>query len=190
MAIYNRFKSRAKTSLPPLSRSAKPPLPSKSPSLHLVSGVDIDYTQQGSDEQRPAWWPKGESPLIAELVADGQLLPVEQRLGVDTNGDGIWESEPIVMRGDDGVGSMAAHGTAWLNSGDLFIADWRLAGAWLLRPTPNGDRLVPHIAKEVTVNDDARSFTIRLRKGMRWSDGALFTVKDIMYAIEKRHGIT
>ena len=116
--------------------------------MHLVSGVDIDYSQQGTANERPDWWPKGESPIIAELVAEGKLPPVEQRLGVDSDGDGVWEVEPIVMQGDDGIGE---YGGTWYrlapNEGDLFIADWRLAGARLLRHTPNGDRLVPHLPK-------------------------------------------
>ena len=52
----------------------------------------VDYSEgaQGS------WYPKGESPLLAQLVEAGQLPPVAQRVG----------STPAVFRGIDGIGSM------------------------------------------------------------------------------------
>ena len=129
--------------------------------------------------------PQGESPLISELVADQKLPPVEQRLGVDSDGDGVWESEPIVMYGGEGIGN---YGGTWYrlapNSGDLFISDWRLAGSKLLRYTPQADRMVPHLAKRIDVNEDATEYTIHLRKGARWSDGHLFTVNDFLFVVE------
>ena len=28
-----------------------------SPSMHRIDGLDIEYTDQGTPDQRPAWWP-------------------------------------------------------------------------------------------------------------------------------------
>ena len=148
--------------------------PDNPPQYHRV----VDY----GEGTGVSWYPKGESPLLAELVTAGDLPPVEQRLGVDTDGDGVWESEPIVMTGPEGVGT---YGGAWYRlspgSGDLFIADWRMAGARFLRMSAQGDQIVPHLAKSVEVSDDGREITIQLRKGARWSDGHLMTVRDILF---------
>ena len=40
--------------------------------------------------------------------------------------------------------------------------------------------LVPDILKSVDV-EDGRSFTLTLRRGHRWSDGAPFTTEDFRY---------
>ena len=47
-----------------------------------------------------AWRPRGESPLLAELVCEGRLPPLAQRTG----------SEPVVMQGVDGIGR---YGGTW-----------------------------------------------------------------------------
>ena len=41
--------------------------------------------------------------------------------------------------------------------------------------------IAPNIAKEYTVNSDFTKYTIYLRKGMRWSDGELFTADDCIF---------
>ena len=42
-----------------------------------------------------AWYPKGESPILAELVREGSLPPVAERVG----------PEPVVLKGCEGIGT-------------------------------------------------------------------------------------
>ncbi len=134
------------------------------PVLH----VEVDY----SEGPGGAWYPKGESPLLADLVARGLLPPVEERVG----------PEPAVMRGVEGVGT---YGGSWYriatSEGDVSVMTWRIGGARLARWSPLGYPLKPHLARSWSASDDLREYTVRLRRGIRWSDGHPFTARDIRY---------
>lgn len=126
--------------------------------------VPVDY----GEGPRAAWYPKGEAPVLAELVEENKLPPVEERVG----------SEPLVMRGVDGIGD---YGGSLVRGDDGGLMYHRMTYASLLRFSPFGYPIVPHIAKSFTVSDDNRVFTFRLREGMRWSDGHPCTADDILY---------
>jgi ABC-type dipeptide/oligopeptide/nickel transport system permease component/ABC-type transport system substrate-binding protein len=134
------------------------------PFLHQT--VDYEEGEAGS------WYPKGEAPFLAELVNEGLLEPVAERVG----------PEPTVMMGGDGVGN---YGGTWYrvanSEGDVGMISWRLSGANLLRWSPLGYPLKPHLAKSYQASEDFTEYTVRLRKGVRWSDGAPFTARDILY---------
>ena len=133
-----------------------------------VVQVDVDYAEGPSG----AWWPRGEAPILRELVEEGHLPPVEERVG----------PEPLVLEGVDGIGN---YGGTWLrlaNSfGDVAIVSARLSGVKLFRWSPMGYPIRPHLAKGYSVNEDRTEWTVYLRKGVRWSDGHPFTVDDIIY---------
>lgn len=127
-----------------------------------------DYSQG----DKAAWFPKNESPLLSDLVMEGKLPPVAERVG----------PEPCVMEGVDGIG---VYGGTWnriANSdADVGIIGNRISYSTLLRWSPKGYPLVPHVAKDYKVLDNSRIFIIELRKGMKWSDGHPFTANDILY---------
>ncbi len=130
---------------------------------------DVNY----SEGSRAAWWPKGESPILAELVQEGKLPPVAERTG----------PEPLVLAGVEGLGR---YGGTWhrlaTNPQDLegvFIN--RYSHISLVRWSPHGYPIVPHLAKSWTVTPDQRVWTFTLRQGLRWSDGHPFTTGDILY---------
>jgi len=130
----------------------------------------VDYTAV-----RPAWRPRGEAPVLASLVREGRLPPVARRTG----------PEPVVMEGVDGVGRYGGTWQRLANSFDDFkTIYWRLSGSNLVRWSPQGYPLVPHIAKSWTVSPDQRVYTFELRRGMRWSDGQPVTSDDIVYWYE------
>ena len=131
--------------------------------------VDVDYNEGESAR----WYPKGESPIIAELVKEGKLPPVAERVG----------PEPVVIEGVDGIGN---YGGTWLGvlNSQHYLADLidnRYAGSSLVRWSPLGYPIVPHIAKGWKASPDRKEWTIYLRKGMKWSDGHPFTADDILY---------
>ncbi len=131
--------------------------------------VDVDYTEGESAR----WYPKGESPIIAELVKEGKLPPVAERVG----------PEPVVIEGVDGIGN---YGGTWLGvlNSPHYLKDLignRYGGSPLVRWSPLGYPIVPHIAKGWKVSPDRKEWTVYLRKGMKWSDGHPFTADDILY---------
>ena len=134
--------------------------------------VEVDYAEQ----PEAAWYPKAEAPLLRDMVKDGVLPPLQERLGVAV--DGQWISEPLVMRGVDGIGN---YGGTWTRNDGPSRFKHRLAAASLLRVDVFGQDLVPHLAKGYEVSADSREFTFHLRRGVRWSDGHPFTTDDILY---------
>ena len=121
----------------------------------------------------PAWYPRHESPILAELVRDGHLPAVAERVG----------PEPVVLKGCDGFGKY--YGGTWLrvasSPGDIGIVSWRMSYTSLARWSPLGYPIKPHVAKSIVASADKKQFVITLRKGMKWSDGEPLTAEDIMY---------
>jgi ABC-type dipeptide/oligopeptide/nickel transport system permease component/ABC-type transport system substrate-binding protein len=139
--------------------------------------VPVDYARGST----APWWPKNESPILAELVAEGILPPVDERLG----------PEPLVMEGPEGIGN---YGGTWLRlaesrSDALGFATSRLASPALIRWSPQGYPLVPHLARDWEGSEDQRVWTIRLRQGIRWSDGHPVTSADLLFSEEARKEI-
>jgi ABC-type dipeptide/oligopeptide/nickel transport system permease component/ABC-type transport system substrate-binding protein len=128
---------------------------------------EVDYHQG----KAAAWWPKGEAPVLAEMVKAGQLPPVAQRVG----------PEPVVMDG----GEIGRYGGTYLRTatsdGDVFIVEYRLGYSGLFRWSPLGQPVVPHLATRMDESPDKREFIVHLRKGVRWSDGHPYSADDIMY---------
>ena len=95
---------------------------------------DVDYSKGESGR----WFPKGESPILAELVEEGKLPPVAERVG----------PEPVVIEGIDGIGN---YGGTWFRvSGSQTNIDLIynfMSGSMLVRWSPLGYPIVPHAAK-------------------------------------------
>lgn len=142
--------------------------------LLTVAGSACSGGDDGGDGPAGGGAEKGpEAPSLAERVAAGELPPVAERLPVT----------PLVV---EPVGSIGQYGGDWktalLGPGDV---------AWLARTA--GYELLMHwsidftepvlnIAESVTQEDGGRAYTIGLREGMKWSDGAPFTADDIVFA--------
>jgi len=131
--------------------------------------VDVDY----GEGRRAAWWPKGESPILAELVKDGKLEPLKDRVG----------PEPVVLEGADGIGK---YGGTWVRAVSAvgsaeFAGIYELGCGTLVRFSPQRDPIVPFLAKEIDVSEDKKVYTVHLREGVRWSDGHPLTTEDIMF---------
>ncbi len=129
---------------------------------------EVDY----DEGPRGAWWPEKESPFLADLVTRGKLPPVAERTG----------PEPLVLEGPEGIGRYGGSWHRLSNSlNDVAIVANRLSGANLVRWSPMGYPIRPHLAKSWEMSPDAREWTFRLRRGVRWSDGHPFTADDILY---------
>ena len=111
-----------------------------------------------------------EAPRLAEMVANGDLPPVDERLPV----------APLVLEGLDGVGN---YGGLW-RAGRRGQADHFAVNQVIIRGALSINQeltINPMIAESWSVSDDATEFTFNLREGMKWSDGAPFTSADIRY---------
>lgn len=118
-----------------------------------------------------------EPPLLQPLVDNGVLPPLRERIPLEAK----------VMDGPDTPADPQAnpYGGTWLRLAtsevDLRVIEHRLSGALPLRWLPDASDVVPHIARSVEANADNTVFTMTLREGHRWSDGAPFTTADVMY---------
>jgi ABC-type dipeptide/oligopeptide/nickel transport system permease component/ABC-type transport system substrate-binding protein len=129
---------------------------------------DVDYAAGAAAD----WFPKGQSPILAELVEEGRLPPVAERTG----------PEPLVLEGVEGIGRYGGTWTRVANApGDVGVIGWRLSGCTLVRWSPMGYPIRPHLAKGWEASEDKRVWTIHLRRGVRWSDGHPFTSADFEY---------
>ncbi len=104
---------------------------------------------------------------------EGKLPPLKERLPTD----------PVVMEGVESPGQYG--GTQRRLAGSDIEAEniisWRLSGPYLARWSALGYPIEPHVGKSVTPSEDRREWTIELRPGLKWSDGAPYTADDILY---------
>ncbi len=112
-----------------------------------------------------------EAPMLAELVAAGDLPPVEERLPSDplviAPAEMIGEYGGILRRAYTGPGDNQ-NIERWNNDHHIF---WD-TGATEVRP---------RIIKAWESNEDASLWTFHLRSGMKWSDGEPFTADDYLF---------
>jgi len=112
-----------------------------------------------------------ESPALEAQVKAGKLPPVAQRL----------PQQPLVVPVVERVGE---YGGVWRRAflGPADANNYvRIVYDGLFRFAPDGTEIEPHIALGARSSPDFRVWTILLRKGARWSDGAPFTADDILY---------
>ncbi len=114
-----------------------------------------------------------EAPMLAELVAQGKLPSVDERLPLNPRvtpvNDGIGNYGGTMHRAFNGVSDrwgptkMIDHFFAWFDI-DL--------------------NLQPHFAESWETNDDASEWTFYFREGVKWSDGVPLTADDVVWWYE------
>lgn len=114
-----------------------------------------------------------EAPMLAELVAAGDLPPVAERL----------PARPVVVQPEEAIGKYGGslrvpiegenrpESIAWsyFTIDPLFI--------W----SPTGEEMLPNLAERHEISEDGRTITLYLREGVKWSDGVPFTSADILF---------
>ena len=135
--------------------------------LHLANGHKI-VAQSGA----PAEY--AEAPELAELVASGDLPPVEERL----------PEEPLVVEPTEAIGQYGGTLRSALLGGSYLFMLHRLSGYEnLVRWSPDWNEVLPNIASAYESNEDSSAYTFTLRPGMKWSDGEPFTADDILFYV-------
>ncbi len=112
-----------------------------------------------------------EAPMLAELVRAGKLPPVAQRL----------PPNPVVVKPANSVGkyggTLYGTGLAPETTNDAQIG--MVAG--LFRFSDDLNTITPEVAEGYEFSSDNKTCTIRLRKGIKWSDGEPFNADDMMF---------
>lgn len=160
---------------------ARPQLPDVTPEAPAVEEpaeeAEAEATEPAAEEEEaeaaaPAAGDGLESPMLAELVAAGELPPVAERL----------PAEPLVVEPIESVGQ---YGGTWRRA-FRGIADFHAFGRIVYEPMLRwprnpSDPVQPGLAKEWTFNEDGTELTLVLREGLKWSDGEPFTTADITF---------
>ncbi len=111
-----------------------------------------------------------EAPMLAEKVKAGELPPVDERL----------PENPYVIEAPE----VGQYGGVW-RRGFVGPSDRngliRIVNDSLVRFSVDGASVEMKYAESVTPNDTFTEWTIKLRKGGKWSDGVPFTADDIMF---------
>ncbi len=112
-----------------------------------------------------------EAPMLRTMVAAGDLPPLEERLPQD----------PLVIKPAEEIGQYG--GTLRLLNEGPSKGMYTTFGAfeWLVAYTPDMTKLFPNVLKGWESSADAKTFTLYLRKGIRWSDGVPFTIDDLLF---------
>lgn len=123
--------------------------------------------------------------MLASLVAQGKLPPLEQRL----------PEHPLVAKHDfPGYEGPGVYGGTWhsIHTAPDF-GPWKMNAGYapLIRWRYDCQDLEPGLAESWEFNEDGTVFTLHLRKGVRWSDGYPFTSESFAYwyhlCVDKRH---
>jgi len=117
---------------------------------------------------------RGEAPMLAKRVAAGQLPPVEDRL----------PENPAVVAPVERIGK---YGGTWrrLAKGSADVAfTSRLGYEPIVRWDSSGRKVIPGFAESWDIRDGGRTYSFKLRKGMKWSDGQPVTSEDFMFWFE------
>ncbi|HON73209.1 MAG TPA: ABC transporter substrate-binding protein, partial [bacterium] len=115
-----------------------------------------------------------EAPQLADLVKQGKLPAVEQRL----------PKSPLVVTPVEKVGQYG--GTwrrAWLGLSDQWGPN-KICHEHLVMFDKNGVDVLPNVAESWQISKDTTTYTFKLREGIKWSDGTPLTTDDVMFWYE------
>lgn len=116
-----------------------------------------------------------ESPDLAERVKAGELPALEERL----------PAEPLVVEPIDRTGTYGGTwNTALLGPEDQAWLERTVGYEPLLRWNIEWTEPIPNVAESVDQSPDGNEFVIKLRDGLKWSDGEPLTADDLMFAYE------
>lgn len=115
-----------------------------------------------------------QAPMLEELVTSGALPPLEERL----------PANPLVVTPVESVGTYGGTWHSALRGGldNAWIAR-TVAYDGLVRYDREWKTIIPNLAESWEVSEDARTYTFKLRDGLKWNNGTPFTTADIEFAV-------
>ena len=114
-----------------------------------------------------------ENPTFAQLVREGKLPRLEERLPVS--------EDVYVFAPPDEVGVYGGQGRI-ITGGKTsrFLKFEAFAGnGTCMQYDADGVNYYPLACKSVSLSEDGRTYTVTLRDGLKWSDGMPMTMKDV-----------
>ena len=149
------------------------PTPAPAPTTVPPTAAPVQPTKAPAATAAPTAAPASkykESPMLAELVKAGKLPPLDQRL----------PANPVVAD----AAEIGQYGGIW-RRGTLGPSDFngiaRVIDDALVIFSPDGGSVVNKYVESVTSSPDYKSWTVKLPKGAKWSNGDPFTTDDIMF---------
>ena len=113
-----------------------------------------------------------EAPMLAQQVSSGTLPPVAERV----------PDEPLIVVPIEQIGSYGGQMNTTIMDGPV---TWWFPAYWLEDPPvqlrPDAKIWYPNWLLGVDQSADDRTITLRLRPGMKWSDGEPFTTGDLAF---------
>ena len=113
-----------------------------------------------------------EAPMLAQQVSSGTLPPVAERV----------PDEPLIVVPIEQIGSYGGQMNTTIMDGPV---TWWFPAYWLEDPPvqlrPDAEIWYPNWLLGVDQSADDRTITLRLRPGMKWSDGEPFTTGDLAF---------
>ena len=142
------------------------------PSFVFAAGQAEEGTQQKAAAMTK------EAPEFAALVASGDLPPLEDRL----------PDEPYVQPVYESIGKYGGTINRTWTGPDDKLGVGKMTHDWLVRLDDTATVVEPNVAESWEISDDFTTYTFKLRKGMKWSDGTPFNTDGVIFYWE--HVIT
>ena len=113
-----------------------------------------------------------EAPMLAERVAAGTLPPLEERI----------PENPLVVADREAIGVYGGEMRVNMFDPVWWTSAYDLVNERCLTYSDiDTSVIVPNIFESWEVTPDGKTWTIKTRKGMKWSDGEPFTTEDIRF---------
>ncbi len=113
-----------------------------------------------------------ESPLSAQLVKEGSLPPLSERLPVP--------EDVSVVLGPDGIGEYG--GAYRITEIRSYTGEWISFG--FVQRDSDEINFGPGAGKTWSASEDGREYTYTMKRDLKWSDGVPLTMEDIRFAFE------
>lgn len=166
----------------PATATPVPPAATKAPAAAATSAPATATKAPAAAAPTAAPAPKyKEAPMLAELVKQGKLPPVEQRLPKSPRVVKCLPEEFLKLETGKYGGTLRLVGPAVQYDADQFMMCRTPA---VETPGMLGDEFIPNLLERFEANADQTVFTLTLREGLKWSDGHPVTTKDIQFTID------
>ena len=142
------------------------------PAAEEPAAAKEEAAQESDEGAGDAMMSAKEAPQLAEMVAAGDLPPLEERIPIDP----LVIDLPWIEVGKYG-GTLKRTTTR---------SNLRDTSAYMYGHSPlhweeGGTAVGPGLAKAWEINEDASEWTFYFREGTKWSDGHPFTVDDVLF---------
>ena len=145
--------------------AATEPAATEPAATEAPGGIEPSTEEPGATQPPVTVGEFNEAPMLAEMVASGDLPPVEERLPV--------KEDIMVVTPVDGIGEYGGtwHETSWYQGmGNIEMTVYDPPVRWKADYTG----YEPGLVKEWEIAEDGKTLTWHFRQGIKWSDGVDF----------------